>query len=122
MIVGFVVSGDGVATVLLRVVGPTLAESPFNLSNTVSDPQLALYKHEPDGTQTLIVQNDDWGLSPDSDNTRDTAIDVFAFPLIEGGADAAAVVTLHPGIYSVVGSGLDPNDAGTIIVEAYRVD
>jgi hypothetical protein len=46
---------------------------------------------------------------------------VSAFPLDEDGADAAFVVTLPPGVYTVVGSSADGSSTGVILIEVYVV-
>src|SRR5881394_471692 len=54
LIAGFIITGNQ-KEVLLRALGPTLAQPPFNVPNVLADPIIEL--HMPDGT---IVQNDNW--------------------------------------------------------------
>ncbi len=50
------------------------------------------------------------------------AREVCAFPLTYGSKDAALVVTLNPGVYTVVGSSADGTGTGVVLVEVYAVD
>jgi hypothetical protein len=98
------------------VVGPTLAEDPFNVSGVLEDPVMTVFR----GAEAILT-NDDWGSDPVmADQTRSVAEQVFAFPLNEGSEDAAFVVTLNPGIYTVVASGAN-NTTGVALVEVYEV-
>jgi hypothetical protein len=116
MIPGFVVSGEGPKTVLARVVGPTLGG--FGVPDTMLDPRLDIF---PAGSNVSILGNDDWGDNPDAANTAAIAQQVFAFPLTAGSADAAFVVTLPPGGYTIVGSSATPGGTGVVLVELYVV-
>src|SRR5207244_5486462 len=53
LIGGFIVTGTDPKNVIIRAIGPSLAD--FGLSGVLADSTLEL--HEPDGT---IVTNDDW--------------------------------------------------------------
>src|SRR5205807_380600 len=55
MIGGFIINGTANKTVLLRAIGPTLSNPPFNLSNTLQDPTLSLF-----GSSGKIISNDNW--------------------------------------------------------------
>jgi hypothetical protein len=121
MIPGFVVSSEGPKTFLVRVVGPTLADPPYNVPGTMDDPRLQLFRTESNGSSTLLLGQDDWGDNPDSAFTASTAASIGAFELASGSADAALVVTLEPGSYTVIGSAADGVSTGVIIVEIYVV-
>ena len=116
MIPGFVVSAESARTLLVRVVGPTLAGAPFNVPGTMADPRLIVFSG-----QTPIAANDNWGAGPDAANTAAVAQQVGAFPLAAGGRDAALVVTLAPGNYTVVGSSATAGGSGIVLVEVYVV-
>jgi hypothetical protein len=120
MIPGFVISTEGPKTVLLRVVGPTLFE--HGVTGTMDDPELTLFRRETDGFETPLATNDNWQDNPDAAYTAQVAQDVFAFPLADGSTDAAMVVTLNPGVYSVVGSAADGVSSGVVLVEVYIVE
>jgi subtilisin family serine protease/outer membrane protein assembly factor BamB len=113
LIAGFTISGNVPKQVLIRGVGPTLARTPFNVSGTLANPRLDLYR----GT-TLIRSNDDWG----GEATLATAFtQVGAFALASASsADAALLVTLAPGSYTAQVSGVG-GTTGVALVEVYEV-
>lgn len=119
MICGFVVSSEGSRTFLIRVVGPSL--TALGLTDPLSDPVLSLHRYIPaNRTDEVLLSNDDWWRSPDAANTEATARQVGAFVLQPGAKDAAVVVTLPPGIYTVIGSGA-LGTTGVALVEVYLV-
>jgi hypothetical protein len=121
MIPGFVVSNEGPKTLLIRVVGPTLGQPPYNVAGVLADPTLQIYRHDfVHNTDELILTNDNWSIGPGADRTREVAAQVSAFVLPEGSADAAFVVTLNPGVYSVHARGEEDTE-GVALVEVYAV-
>ncbi len=108
MIAGFTIAGTGPKTVLIRAVGPTLAQ--FGVPGTLVDPKLEVYSGS-----TKINENDNWGAS-----LAPTFGAVGAFGLTAGSKDAALLVTLQPGGYTVQVSGAD-GGTGEAIVEIYEV-
>jgi hypothetical protein len=116
--VGFVIEGTGTKRVLVRAVGPTLGDAPFNLSGTLANPRLKLIR----SGSGEVASNDDWG-----NNTTATAAEIAAltqsvggFALPDGSLDAAILVNLSPGVYTAqveVDAG-----GGLVIVEAYDVE
>lgn len=114
LIVGFVVSGTTPVTVLVRGVGPAL--TAWGVSGVLANPKLELYKTAGD-VAVKVAENDDWG----GDATlRAASATVGAMDLSDGGTDAAVVVTLDPGVYSAVVSGVD-NTSGVALAEVYLV-
>ncbi len=118
---GFVIGGTGPKTVLIRAVGPTLGTAPFNISGVISDPQLTLF----DGGSKIVGSNDNWGLptAPGAATTGQLSAvfaQVGAFTLTAGSRDAALLVTLSPGNYTVR---IEPASGatGTGLVEIYEV-
>lgn len=122
MIPGFVVSNEGPKRLLLRVVGPTLREEPFNMDLAGVDPAMAVYRRENNGEETLLFRNDDWGDNANAAETALVADQVSAFPLFPGSKDAAIVVTLEPGVYTVHGSAANGTYPGVVLVELYVVE
>jgi uncharacterized delta-60 repeat protein len=119
MIPGFVVSSEGPRTFLIRAVGPTLAS--FGVGSVLSNPRLDLYRKVPDApSDEWLLGNDDWEQSPDAVRTASTARQVRAFGLPSGSQDAACVVTLPPGSYTVHASGVG-GTTGIALVEVYLV-
>lgn len=72
-------------------------------------------------SQTPVLENDNWGDNPDATYTAQIATELGAFALAEGSKDAAFVVTLPPGGYTVVGSATDGTSTGVALVEVYVV-
>jgi hypothetical protein len=120
MIPGFVVSGDGPKTFLLRAIGPTL--SAFGVTGVLADPTLTVYRRLPGNppVEQEIVRNDNWGESSDAADVAAAAAAVYAFPLDLQSADAAMLITLPPGVYTAVASGKS-GATGVALVELYEV-
>lgn len=74
---GFVVEGVAGATkrILIRVLGPSLARAPFNLTGTMDDPELEIRNAAGD----LLIKADDWAF--ESEGGRGQANDFH--PLVE---------------------------------------
>jgi hypothetical protein len=104
---GFVISG-GAKQVLLRAAGPAL--SAFQVSGVLADPRLTLY-----AGSTPIGQNDDWDPSLGA-----TFNALGAFNWETGSTDAATVVTLQPGAYTVHVTG--HGATGIALFEIYTVE
>jgi hypothetical protein len=119
---GFVVSGNEPKKVLIRGVGPALAQ--FKVGGVLSDPVLKVYSN----TSVVIAQNDNWGTaSPVSTETVATAAQISAaatatgaFPFDAGSSDAAVLLTLQPGQYSAIVTGAS-NSTGAAMIEIYEV-
>jgi hypothetical protein len=104
---------------LIRVVGPALANAPFNVPGTMDDPMLSVFRTEPDGSSTLLFSQDNWSDHSEAAKTESTSQLLGAFALPTGSADAAFVLTLAPGAYTIVGSSADGVSSGIILVEVY---
>ncbi len=121
LIAGFVVNGAVARRVLIRGVGPTLADPRFGLpaGSTLSDPQLTLIDQS---TGNVVKVNDDWGTNADDAAAIAAAATAGgAFALQTGSKDAAMLVMLPPGTYTVKLNGAG-NATGIAIVEVYDVD
>jgi hypothetical protein len=64
-----------------------------------------------------IAGNDNWGDDP---AVAAAATQAGAFPLNAGSKDAAAVVTLNPGLYTVVVTGVG-SATGAVLIEIYEL-
>jgi len=113
MIPGIIVSNEGPRTFLIRAVGPELGR--FGVGGVLADPVLTIYRGS-----NAILSNDDWSAAPGAATTASTATTVSAFPLTQDSADAAFVVTLPPGAYTVQATGKD-GATGVALVEVYLV-
>ena len=110
---GFVINGTVPKRVLVRGVGPTLAA--FGVAGALADPRLTLFK-----SATAVVTNDNWGDTVDAAGIADAAASVGAFALNPGSKDAAILLSLEPGAYTVQLSGAG-TDTGTALIEVYEV-
>ena len=108
-IAGFVVSGSGPRTVVIRAAGPVL-HKVFGLVGALNDPVIELRSA---GRNELIASLDDWAsyLAP-----HFASVGAFAWPA--DSRDAAIVATLEPGAYSVVVRG-KANGGGLALVEVH---
>lgn len=109
---GFVIDGSGSKRVLIRAVGPTIGTPPFNVGGVVADPQLTLYSGP-----SIIGSNDNWGGGVE---LTAAFAQVGAFALPAASRDAALLVTLQPGAYTVQAGGVG-GTTGVAIVEVYEV-
>jgi outer membrane protein assembly factor BamB/subtilisin family serine protease len=114
LIVGFVLGGNTSRTVLIRGVGPTLG-SRFNITGTLADPKIELRKG-----QTLVGENDNWGSGGTTAQLQTAMASVGAFDLPTGSKDAAILITLDPGAYTAVISGVG-DTTGVALAEVYEV-
>lgn len=105
---GFIISGTDPKKVLIRAIGPTLAQ--FGVANTLQDPMLELH----DGTGAVLTSNDDWKV-PQQTDIEATGL---APP---DDREAAILLTLQPGSYTAIESGKN-NTTGVGLIEVYDVD
>jgi hypothetical protein len=115
LITGFVIAGNGTKRLLIRAAGPALDE--FGVPGVLADPQLAVFK---DSTQ--LESNDNWT----ADLSKAALVTSFgrlvgAFPFDDRSKDAALVISLEPGGYTIQVSGVG-NTTGTAIAEVYDLD
>lgn len=117
-IVGFVVSDpenfNRRVRVLLRAVGPTLAQ--YGVGAPLGNPILTLY----DVRGNVVARNDNWSDGDNAASLSEAMRQVGAFGLADGSKDAAILVDLPPGVYSAqaVGSG---DGTGIALTEIYLV-
>jgi hypothetical protein len=108
MIGGFIITGAGQKTVLVRAIGPSLAQ--HGITNPLLDPTLELHN----GNGAVIAFNDNWkdtqqaqiqatGLAPTNDS------------------ESAILRTLPPGNYTAVVRGKN-NTIGVALVEVYGLN
>ena len=118
LIVGFNLTGSGSKRLLIRAVGPALAQ--FGVAGVLSDPQAVVFN----AAGTEVGRNDDWE-NTTANQGQSTLIgqassSVGAFPLPGASRDSAMVVTLEPGSYTVQVSGVN-NGTGVALVEIYEL-
>lgn len=116
LIAGFVVSGGGAKPLLLRASGPALT-SLFGLPG-VPDPRLALFDNA-NPPQPIPPGNDDWNAGDNALQQAIAAVNAFDFPA--NSKDAAMVVNLPQGLYSVHAQPVT-GEPGISILELYELD
>ena len=109
MIGGFVIQGNGPQTVAIVGTGPSLAA--FGIANPLLNPTLTLVRSS---DQSVIATNDDWG---SASNASQVSASGFA---PTDPAESAILVTLQPGAYTAVLSGVG-NTTGVGVVAVYAV-
>lgn len=112
LIAGFVVQGSHEKTVLVRAAGPALAA--FGVSGVIPDPQLVVR----DSTGATVATNDNWSSAADAEEIARASSQIGAFPFQSSGLDAACLVNLRPGNYTVEVSGRE-GASGVALVETY---
>lgn len=113
LIAGFVVVGNGKQDVLLRAVGPTLGG--IGVSGVLQNPKLQVFRGS-----TLILENDDWEKgSGNGTDSAEAAKRLGNSPLAIGGADAALVARLDPGVYTAHVSSSGAPATGIVLLEVY---
>ncbi|MDO8544934.1 MAG: PQQ-binding-like beta-propeller repeat protein [Opitutaceae bacterium] len=111
IISGLVVRGTGPLRLLIRAVGPSLAQ--FGVPGVLAQPTLSVYFQ-----QNVIHTNTGWTADGLKGDLAGAARIVGAFPLAENSADCAALLTLNPGDYTIQVSGVGSN-FGEVLVEIY---
>ncbi|MDB6092993.1 MAG: repeat protein [Verrucomicrobia bacterium] len=113
LVAGFVISGSTPKQLLIRAIGPTL--TTYGVPGALADPKLELYAA---GTSTVIQSNDNWAGAAE----LTAAFGVTgAFALTDASSkDASMIVTLNPGAYSAVVSGVG-DTTGVALVEIYEL-
>ncbi len=118
---GLVINGSAPKTLLIRGVGPSMAK--LSISNALADPKIAIY----DTNDQVLATNDNWNVSTDptipnldlSTAVINAATSVGAFQLDQGSKDAAMIVTLSPGVYTVQLTAVA--GSGTGMIEVYEL-
>src|SRR5688500_14377845 len=108
-----VASGGGARRVLIRAAGPALA--PLGVTGVLGDPSLAVLDSA--GRQIANGANNDWETAGAAVITSASA-QAGAFPFAAGSRDAALVVDLMPGNYTIQVNGV-AGATGTALVEGY---
>jgi len=105
---GFIVTGTGPKQLLLRGIGPSLAN--FGVPDPLADPEMEL--HGPKGFTTIT--NDNWK------DTQQSQIQATGLAPTED-AESAILVPLDPGTYTAIVKGKN-NNTGVGLVEVYDLD
>jgi hypothetical protein len=108
LIGGFIIGGSGSKEVLLRALGPTLAQ--FGVTGALADPTMELHN----GAGTLLASNDNWK------DTQQAAISATGLAP-PNDLESAILSNLASGNYTAIVRGKN-NTTGAALVEAYDVD
>jgi len=108
MIGGFILSGgSGGRMTLIRALGPTLAQLPFNIAGTLADPTLMLV----DANGSVVASNDNWK------STQKTEIQATGLAP-PNDKEAAILTTLQPGSFTAIVSGKN-GETGIALVDVF---
>ena len=115
VVAGFFVAGKVPRNVLVRAVGPSLAQ--FGVGDALTNPRLTVYQ-----SNRALVTNDAWAPTTEAASLLTAAFDrAGAFRFISTASrDAAVLLTLAPGVYTVHMSSAN-GAPGSALVEVYDV-
>jgi pimeloyl-ACP methyl ester carboxylesterase len=108
LIGGFIITGSDPKKVIIRGIGPSLANA--GIQGALPDPILELH----DGSGGLIFTNDNW-----KDTQKEAILDTTIPP--SNDLESAIVATLTPGAYTAILRGKN-NGTGVAVVEAYDLN
>jgi len=114
MIAGLVIGGNGSVPVLIRGVGPGLAA--VGVPNVLPRPSITVT----DQQQSFSQSNEGWGNTASPRDLQFVSNAVGAFSLPDNSADAAMILSLAPGSYTIKLSGV-AGATGNAIIEVYDV-
>ena len=112
LIGGFIVTGTEPKRVIIRAIGPSLAQF---FSGALSDPTLEL--HQSDGT---VITNDNWKINDKTQQSQEAEIRATTIPP-QNDLESAIVATLQPGAYTAIVRGKN-DGTGIALVEAYDLN
>ncbi|HWA07856.1 MAG TPA: immunoglobulin domain-containing protein [Opitutaceae bacterium] len=115
LIAGFIISGNVPKTLLIRGVGPTL--SSFGVGGLLADPVMEIHGKDLNNQDILVATNDNW---QDDPNAAAAAAIPGPFALNAGSKDAALLITLPAGAYTVQVSGANQT-TGNALIEVYDI-
>lgn len=115
LIGGFVIVGPAKKRVLVRGVGPRLAD--LGVGGVLADPTLSIFN----SANVVVASNNNWGQNANAAEIAAISAQVGAFSLNPGSADAALLVELEPGAYTAAVAGAG-NSTGVALAEIYDTD
>ena len=119
LIAGFIIEGGSAKRIMIRAIGPSLADGNAPIQRPLADPVVELR----DGVGSLIARNDNWrtteiGGAIGGDQVGDIEGSTIA-PTSE--AESAFIATLDPGAYTGIVRGA-AGGTGIALVEMYDLD
>lgn len=115
---GIVISGTTAMTLLIRGVGPGLL--PQGVTGVLMSPSIELYRGSGGSGTDLVAANTRWELSDRVVAVKSATTKVGAPPLVSGSGDAALLVAVPPGVYTVQLKSLEAT-SGTAEIQVYVV-
>lgn len=112
LIGGFIITGTDAKKVLIRGIGPSLAN--FGITDALGDTTLELYQGD-----TLLARNDNWKIRSDG-SSQQAEIEATTIPPTND-LESALLRSLAPGAYTAVLRG-NNNLTGIGVVESYDLD
>lgn len=113
---GLVIDGTDPKTVLIRVMGPVLAD--FAIDTFCANPTLTVFQNV-DGNPTEVAANVNWGDEDNFVQIKAAAEQVGAWPFSDGSMDSALLINVDPGVYTAQAS---CETEGDVVAEVYVVD
>lgn len=110
---GFVISGTVPKRVLVRGVGPSLAQ--FGITGVLSRLEVAVYSGN-----NVVARNTSWSTSMDAASIGVASAEVGAFALLPASQDGALILNLSPGPYTAQVAGIG-GATGVALIEVYEI-
>lgn len=107
LIAGFKITGTTPKQLVIRALGPTLGQPPFNVPGALGDTTLELH----DSSGSIIATNDDWQQAANA-----SSIPVNLRP--PNHLESAILINLNPGTYTAILRGYR-NSTGIALVEVF---
>src|SRR4029077_3422188 len=95
MIDGFIITGSGQKSVIVRASGPSLAQ--HGITNPLQNPTLELHDH----TDAVIASNDNWMNAPNKQEIIDSGL------APSNNLESAILTSLNPGAYTAIVRGVN---------------
>ena len=111
-IAGFIVTGEDAKEVIVRGIGPSLADQ--GVSGALSDTTLELHHTDEMGNDEILASNDDW------QDTQEAEIEATGIPP-NNPLESAIVETLDPGFYTAILRGKNAA-TGVGLIEVYDLE
>jgi hypothetical protein len=117
MIGGFIVQGPGPKPVIIRAIGPELAQ--HGITNPLADPRLELHN----GTGALIASNNNWQTTILGGVVTSNQVSAIqnSGHAPTAASESAIIANLQPGNYTAIVRGVN-NTTGVALVEVYDLN
>ena len=115
LIAGVIINGTTSKRMLIRAVGPTLAN--FGVTSSLADPTLRLVRQD---NGAVVRANGDWEKGNDAVEMVRVATKVGATALPAGSKDSALLIMLPPRVHTAIVDSGDGSE-GIALVEVYEV-